>query len=205
LLGRARGYTPDAALVRLRGPKLPQGELEAYTEAQMAKVLEAASPAWGRLAVLMLLGTGMRVGELSALTVDDFEDEAEAAFLKVRHGKGGKFRRIPVSQRLRREIQRYLNRHRPETATENLVVLRDGRPIAPESCARLFQRVSQRVGFRVHAHKFRHTFATEYLRNGGELERLRRILGHSTYVMVMRYVHLDKGDLMKDFDIRTPY
>jgi integrase len=48
------------------------------------------------------------------------------------------------------------------------------------------------------------TFATEYLRRGGEMERLRRILGHTTYVMVMRYVHLDKGDLGKDFDERSP-
>ena len=58
---------------------------------------------------------------------------------------------------------------------------------------------------RVHAHKFRHTFATEYLRKGGDIEHLRRILGHSSYVMVMRYLHLDKGDLGKDFDLRSPF
>jgi len=34
---------------------------------------------------------------------------------------------------------------------------------------------------------------------------LRRILGHATYVMVMRYVHLDKGDLSRDFELRTPF
>jgi len=64
---------------------------------------------------------------------------------------------------------------------------------------------SQRLGIQVHAHKFRHTFATEYLRNGGEIERLRRILGHTTYFMVMRYVHLDKGDLGRDFDLWSPF
>ena len=51
----------------------------------------------------------------------------------------------------------------------------------------------------------RHTFATEYLRRGGEIERLRRILGHTTYVMVMRYVHLDKGDLYRDFESCAPF
>jgi hypothetical protein len=35
------------------------------------------------------------------------------------------------------------------------------------------------------------------------MERLRRILGHATYSMVMRYVHLDKGDLGRDFDQRS--
>jgi hypothetical protein len=43
------------------------------------------------------------------------------------------------------------------------------------------------------------------LRQGGESERLRRILGHTTYVMLTRYVHLDKGDLGRDFDVPSPY
>ena len=58
---------------------------------------------------------------------------------------------------------------------------------------------------RVYAHKFRHIFATEYLRRGGEIERLCRILGYTTYVMVMRYVHLDKGDLYRDFETCAPF
>jgi site-specific recombinase XerD len=69
--------------------------------------------------------------------------------------------------------------------------------------AELFRRLMAKTGFRVHAHKLRPTFGTEYLRNGGEIERLRRIHGHTTYVMVMRYVHLDKTDLIRDFNSRT--
>ncbi len=81
----------------------------------------------------------------------------------------------------------------------------DGQPVAMMTVEYLLRRIKLRVGFKVHAHKFRHTFATEYLRNGGDIERLRRILGHSSYVMVMRYLHLDKGDLGKDFDLRSPF
>jgi len=100
---------------------------------------------------------------------------------------------------------RYLNRWRPETHDRNLLVLSDARPVSALTLSELFRRIRHRVGFGVRAHKFPHTYATEYLRQGGEIERLRRILGHTTYVMVMRYVHLDKGDLARDVDLRSPF
>jgi site-specific recombinase XerD len=202
---KTQGYPIDAALLRLRAPKLPEVEMESYSPAQLNAINQAAKPGWARLCVQVLLGTGTRISELCAIRLDDFEDDGQQSFLKVRRGKGAKFRRVPVSHRLRREIVRYLNRLRPESSADHLLLLTDGRPVQPESCARMLHRLGLRVGFRVHAHKFRHTFATTYLRNGGDIERLRKILGHSTYAMVMRYVHLDAGDLYVDFDGRTPF
>jgi site-specific recombinase XerD len=198
-------YEVDASLFRVRPPKVPQKEMETYSEAQLEAVLSAAPEGWPRLAILMLLGTGMRVGELCSLTLEDIEDEGDAAFLKIRRGKGAKFRRAPVSRRLRRELVRYLNRVRPDTSTQALLVRQDGKPVQLQTVTELLKRIRHKVGFRVHAHRFRHTFATEYLRQGGEIERLRRILGHTTYAMAMRYVHLDKGDLYRDFDQRSPF
>jgi integrase len=199
------GYPVDPALLRVRAPKVSVKEMEAYTPAQLPVIFQAARAGWSILAVQILLGTGMRLGELCALELEDVEDDGEAMFLKIRRGKGAKFRRVPVSRRLRRELLRYVNRVRPDGTSPQLLLLRDGRPVDVACVSDLFQRIRGRVGFRVHAHKFRHTFATEYLRNGGEIERLRRILGHTTYVMVMRYVHLDKGDLYRDFDLRSPF
>ncbi len=199
------GYSVDPALLRVRAPRVAVKEMESYTPAQLKTIFEATPAGWSILAVQILLGTGMRLGELCALELEDVEDDGEAMFLKIRRGKGAKFRRVPVSHRLRRELLRYVNRMRPDSASPNLLLLRDGRPVDVECVSDLFQRTRRRIGFRVHAHKFRHTFATEYLRNGGEIERLRRILGHTTYVMVMRYVHLDKGDLYRDFDLRSPF
>jgi site-specific recombinase XerD len=199
------GYPVDASLLRVRPPSVPITELETYSKSQVEAILTTAPAGWARLAVQILLGTGMRVGELAGLELDDFEDEGEASFLKIKRGKGAKFRRVPVSERLRREIVRYINRQRPETASAQLLLRADGQRVGTMTVEYLLRRVRLRVGFRVHAHAFRHTFATEYLRNGGEIERLRRILGHSSYVMVMRYLHLDKGDLGLEFDARTPF
>lgn len=199
------GFPVDPAVIRMRPPKVPITELETYTETQQETMLSAAASGWPRLAVQILLGTGMRLGELAELTLDDYESDGDAGFLKVRRGKGAKFRRVPLSSRLRREIDRYLNRFRQDVETKRLLVKGNGSPVLMMTVEYLLMRIQQRVGFKVHAHKFRHTFATEYLRNGGDIERLRRILGHSSYVMVMRYLHLDKGDLSKDFDLRSPF
>jgi site-specific recombinase XerD len=195
------GFPVDSAVVRMRPPKVP----ETYNPTQQEAMLAAAAPGWPSLAVKILLGTGMRVGELATLTVEDYESDGDIGFLKVRRGKGAKFRRVPVSVRLRREIDRYVNRYQIQSETNRLLVRGDGQPVRMVTVGYLLKRIKLRVGFKVHAHKFRHTFATEYLRNGGDIERLRRILGHSSYVMVMRYLHLDKGDLSKDFDLRSPF
>ena len=199
------GFSVDPAVVRMRPPKVPQTEPETYTAAQQEAMLSAAASGWPALAVQILLGTGMRVGELANLVVDDYESDGDVGFLKVRKGKGAKFRRVPLSGRLRREIDRYLNRYRQEAETSRLLIRSDGEPVEMRTIGYLLKRIKLRVGFKVHAHKFRHTFATEYLRNAGDIERLRRILGHTSYVMVMRYLHLDKGDLGKDFDLRSPF
>ena len=198
-------YPVDPSLLRMRPPKVALKEMATYTPEQVKAIFDTAKVGWPQLAVKILLGTGIRVGELSNLLLEDVEDDEDAMFLKIKRGKGAKFRRVPVSQRLRREIIRYINRSRPDSSAPNLILLSSGRPVSVQTACELLQRLHKKLGFPLHAHKFRHTFATEYLRRGGEMERLRRILGHTTYSMVMRYVHLDKGDLGRDFDQHSPF
>lgn len=81
-------YEVDASVFRVRPHKVPHKEMETYSEAQLDAVLVAAPEGWPRLAILMLLGTGMRVGELCTLTLEDTEGDGDAAFLKIRRGKG---------------------------------------------------------------------------------------------------------------------
>src|SRR6266511_1745426 len=198
-------YPVDPRVLRMRPPKVALKEMSTYTAEQVAAIFDTAKVGWPQLAVKILLGTGIRVGELCNLLLEDVEDDEDTMFLKIKRGKGSKFRRVPVSQRLRREIIRYINKNRPDGDAPNLLLLASGRPVSILAACDLLQRLRRRLGFPLHAHKFRHTFATEYLRRGGEMERLRRILGHTTYSMVMRYVHLDKNDLGRDFDQRSPF
>jgi len=89
------------------GPRVAQKEVETNTQQQLERVLAATAPGWPTIAIKILLGTGMRLSELCGLIVEDFEDDGERAFLMVRHGKGVKFRGLPVSSRFRRDLIQY--------------------------------------------------------------------------------------------------
>jgi integrase len=199
------GYAVDAGLLRVKTPRVAEKELVIYGKQQLGEVLNEAPAGWPRLAVRILVGTGLRISELCDLILEDFEDDGEAAFLKVRRGKGAKFRRVPLSHRLRRDVSRWCNHDRPDAPHQHILATRSGGVVSVGAVTRMLVRLSARVGFRVHAHRFRHTFATEYLRNEGSMERLRKILGHTSYQMVLRYVHLDRADLSRDFNERSPY
>ena len=201
----SEGYEVEASALAVRAPKVPQLEVRTYSGAELDACLSAASRPWHRMALLILAGTGMRVAELCALDVEDFEDADEMAFLKVRRGKGAKFRRAPVSERLRRDLVRYISRDRLPAEHSALLVRDDAERVTLNAAKQLFRRVGVRAGVALSAHRIRHTFATEYLRNGGDIERLRKILGHTTYEMVMRYVHLRKEDLYEGFNERALY
>jgi site-specific recombinase XerD len=61
----------------------------------------------------------------------------------------------------------------------------------------MFARLGQRSGVqRLHAHLCRHTFATRFLVNGGDVFTLQQILGHSTLEMVRNYVNLASNDII---------
>ncbi|HEY8863452.1 MAG TPA: phage integrase N-terminal SAM-like domain-containing protein, partial [Candidatus Dormibacteraeota bacterium] len=77
------GYPVEPAMLRVRAPKVAQKEMESFAPQQIETVLREADAGWPRIAVEILLGTGMRVGELCALALEDVEDDGDATFLKI--------------------------------------------------------------------------------------------------------------------------
>jgi site-specific recombinase XerD len=142
----------------------------------------------------ILYGSGLRVGELCGLRRDDVD--MAGSQLRV-WGKGGKQRRVPLSDPARAALQGWLDDGRPEmvgTDTPDSAVFlnRVGRRLTPRDVRRIIDR---RALVPTHPHALRHTFATHLLDGGADLRAVQELLGHGDLSTTQHYTHVSKERL----------
>ena len=199
----AEGHTPE----RLKIAKLKEPDLKPRTlRPEHIRCIVRWTPrthAATRLQVLLmlLLDCGLRISETLALerSAIDFEQSTLTVL-----GKGRKQRTVPVSKEMRRRLWVWLKSHQHEL----VFATRDGRALSNRNVQHAMRRARKALalpeGQRFSPHVLRHTFATGYLRRGGDPFRLQRILGHSTLAMTLRYCSLEVGDLCAVHDRYSP-
>jgi len=139
----------------------------------------------------LLIDTGCRINEALTLTRDriDWDD-----LLVTLQGKGGKWRRAPISPECRKVLFRWLNSH------EHSIVFctKNGGPMSYWNLKRDFLAVLKAVGVEKSEgcfHAFRRYFGKDYLRRGGNPIYLQRLFGHESMAMTQQYVAEDAEDL----------
>lgn len=141
--------------------------------------------------VLLMLDCGLRRAEVTRIAVADIDFEQRSILV---NGKGDKQRLVPMGELTFQNLVEY---------NDAVADCRGGKPSDPFFLDRfgngvdinvlkmVFQDLKDRTGIqRLHAHLLRHTFATLYLVDGGDLETLRCILGHSSIAITQIYLHL---------------
>src|SRR4029077_9045773 len=139
-----------------------------------------------------LFDTGARISEVTSLRIENID--LDNLLLKL-DGKGRKQRVVPFSLELRRVLYKYIKDFKPKFF---LLANRDGSEFGRGSALHGVKRLCRRLGFEPPArtlHAFRHTFATNYLRRGGNVFLLQKSLGHTSLDMSRRYAHLQTEDL----------
>lgn len=188
---------------RVKIPKPPTKVIATFSEKQlnaMLKTINTATPAGFRdwSMILTLLDTGLRASELVGLTMSDVN--LDDGMAKV-YGKGNKERVVPFGAKVQKTLWKYLQRHRPKPANPlctALFLTAAGQPISGDRLRAIIEKYANRAGIegvRCSPHTFRHTFAISYLRNGGDVFSLQRILGHSSLDIVRIYVNLAEADV----------
>lgn len=146
-----------------------------------------------------LYSTGLRVGELVALTPADVD--LDQGFLRVRHGKGGKARVVPLGRIAARWIERYLKTARPRASPVAALFLttRTHQAMNRTLLSQLVRRLAAQAGLkmRVTCHTFRHTCATHLLRARASLRHIQELLGHADPNTTQIYTHVGILDLKR--------
>lgn len=149
-----------------------------------------------RAILLVLLDTGLRLGELVRLSVGDV-DLIEGRCRVM--GKGAKERVVPIGGRTRRAVRAWVVTRRRVGNSDPLFVSRRGGRLTPRAVQQLIHRlaIAADISTRCSPHVLRHSFARAFLANGGDVFSLQRILGHSpsSLQVTRRYVQLLDDDL----------
>jgi site-specific recombinase XerD len=201
----------DEHVVRLvKPPKPTEKEIIPLTRQEILRLLEAARAGEFEIrdqsVVFLLLDTGIRASELSNLKIKDFDWETRHVLID---GKGKKERLLKFSERTKNMLIRYL-RGRGVTnlsrdRNQAVFISKQSNPFSRDTLYQLIGRLRDRAGIpRCHPHLFRHTFAIEFLRNGGDIYTLQKFLGHATLDMVKRYLQIAQTDIDRVHEKASP-
>jgi site-specific recombinase XerD len=197
---------------RLKIPKAPKKVIPIFTDEQLRRLfatVDTTTPVGYRnyTIILTLLDTGIRCSELTSLKLADVN--LESRLLKV-WGKGSKERLVPIGAKVQKALWKYLARYRPEPATpryDQIFLTRDGHPLTKDRVEAIIERYGKKAGItgvRLSPHTFRHTMAITFLRNGGDVFSLQRILGHSQLEVLRDYVNLAQSDISRVHQRNSP-
>lgn len=175
----------DNPIYQMEAPSVPKTVRPHVTIQQLRTLLSTCGEDWigvrDRLILLLLFYSGLRLGELAALRVEDID--AGALEITIRRGKGDKARVVPCTPDLRPALAAYLFQ-RPQHTAE-LWLSSDGYGgaagvLKPEGIRQMILRRCARAGLpRFGPHAFRHGFAMWMLNNGVRLTTVATAMGHS--------------------------
>jgi integrase/recombinase XerD len=192
--------SPSAALAL---PRIERYLPETMNELQVEQLLESIDTKVplglrDRAIVELLYASGLRISELAAARLENFN--AEERILRVT-GKGNKTRLIPVGRKAAEALASYVSLERPKlvkpgTGSEIFLSAR-GTRLTTGRVWQIVKQIAQRSGLEinVYPHLLRHSFATHLLGNGADLRIIQEMLGHADISTTQVYTHVDQQRL----------
>jgi site-specific recombinase XerD len=185
----------------------PEPNVEPLSNDEIAALLAACNPhahsgTRNRALILLLLSTGLRISELCAVKLADYN--IATGEIIIRHGKGDKQRTVYAGRPARAALWDYIGGRDRQSTDWLFISERTGGPLDRNAVSHILTRLEQKAGVsEARAHRLRHSYATGALRKGMSEQALIRLLGHASEKMLRIYVNLSQVDLQqmaRDYD-----
>jgi site-specific recombinase XerD len=161
-----------------------------------------------RAVIEVLYSTGIRLEELINLTI--FDCDLQGGLIRVK-GKFSKDRVVPLGKHAVRFLKEYITQVRPQQtrknkAIKNLFVSRFSDPLSKQVIELMVRDYAKKAGIKkkVTPHTFRHTFATDLIRNGADIIAVRDMLGHAYVSATNIYIHVAGVDVKRTHSMSHP-
>jgi site-specific recombinase XerD len=184
----SEGILEISSLVRIKVPRAEKKVVKALSSNEVNQLIGVLGNRFegirNKAIILILVDCGLRLGELLNIKTSDINMEQQLMKVDGKTGERvvryGKTTSIVLNQYLK--LRSEVNGHNDYLwLTEKGITLKDS------SVETLFIKLRNKTGIHVHPHLLRHTFATLWLKNGGDSLMLQRLLGHTTLMMTNRY------------------
>ena len=203
------GYIKENKLKILKLPKAPNKIIEPLTSEEIKQIIKVinkqSAVGFRNYAILMLLlDTGLRISGVTNITLADIK--LKDGLIRI-IGKGNKERIVPIGKNVQSCLWRYIDQYRLTSTSkcDNLFLLKNGKQITINTIKLMFTRLANKSKIsRLHAHLCRHTFAINYLMNGGDIFSLKEILGHASLDMVNQYLHFTSSQITAQHQKYSP-
>lgn len=192
------GYMPVNPIDDIEIPRLEKKLPEKLTKQESMRILEYVyNYPWESSFVRcrnyaifsMFIFAGLRKQELLNLKMMDVDIENLVIF--IRQGKGSKDRTIPMSYTLAQNLRKYTNEREKlrKTCPEFFTSAVNNGGFNDIGIRRLLKKMSDETGYRIAAHKLRHTFATLMMEGGCDIYSLSRMMGHTDIKTTCIYLY----------------
>lgn len=192
----AEGLLDHNPMANTKTPPVTEEYPEVLDETEAAALIRAAKQNdRDHAVILFLLDTGARASEVTGLKVGDIDITRRSA--KV-FGKGRRSRAVFFNEKTARALARWMSHDKRGNPKDWLFPSQRGGRLTASGLRQMIKRTAKRAGLentRIYTHLLRHTFATYYVKQGGDAHTLTRLLGHKSIKTAQIYVNLVSKDL----------
>jgi len=198
-------YISKNPMTTVKPPKVEQKEMRTFTAQEISKLLNAFDKntfiGFRNYCIFCLFfSTGMRRGEVVELRMADINITNDV--IRIANGKGQKERIAPIGRTLKRSMIQYLRMREEYLSGDScewlFITPRYDRRMTKSCLNVLFRKLKKELkmtGEKVSCHTWRHTFAKNFLLNGGDIFSLQKILGHSDIATTKNYLNLNEKEI----------